>query len=188
MFEKVIFLDIDGVLNCNSSVEMCECENGSIIGVDDDKLSRLAAIVQYTGADLVLSSSWKEGWFDNWAPKQKHVEYLEKRLAQHGLKIKSITQGHISGSYYRGREIMGWLMQHPQTKEWVILDDEAWGDFFENPYIEGHWVWTSYKRGLTDSDAETAISILQGWLLSEDEFIMNYHEKQEWDIIGEKND
>ena len=48
---KVIFLDIDGVLNTNSDRE-----------ISNDKLKLLSELVSKTGADVVLSSSWRYGW------------------------------------------------------------------------------------------------------------------------------
>ena len=48
---KVIFLDIDGVLNTNSDRE-----------ISDDKLKLLSELVSKTGADVVLSSSWRNWW------------------------------------------------------------------------------------------------------------------------------
>lgn len=54
---KVIFLDIDGVLNCVTSKSYC----GMYVGVDADKIRRLARIVEETGAKIVLSSDWRDG-------------------------------------------------------------------------------------------------------------------------------
>lgn len=47
---RVIFLDIDGVLNTPSSEERC----GEYIGIDDDKVERLADIAKRTNAKSFL--------------------------------------------------------------------------------------------------------------------------------------
>ena len=53
---KVIFLDIDGVLNTPSSESRC----GEYIGIDDEKVKKLKKIVEKTKAEIVLISTWKK--------------------------------------------------------------------------------------------------------------------------------
>lgn len=48
---KIIFLDIDGVLNTNSDRN-----------ISDEKLIFLSELVSKTGAEIVLSSSWRNWW------------------------------------------------------------------------------------------------------------------------------
>lgn len=50
---KIIFLDVDGVLNCQNSKSNCY----GIMGIDDDKVSRLRKIVECTDAKIVLIST-----------------------------------------------------------------------------------------------------------------------------------
>ena len=46
MFETVIFLDVDGVLNCETSKSYVITEDGRVLtGIDKDKVKRLASIV-----------------------------------------------------------------------------------------------------------------------------------------------
>ena len=63
---KVIYLDIDGVLNSTFTTERLE----GVVGIDDELLSNLKSIVDYTGAKIVLISSWKNGWEKN----DKHLQ------------------------------------------------------------------------------------------------------------------
>lgn len=56
---NVIFLDIDGVLNSQETEERC---NG-VIGIDSDKVARLAKIVTSNNAILLLTSSWRLHWW-----------------------------------------------------------------------------------------------------------------------------
>ena len=53
---KLIFLDVDGVLNCAASFT----RRGNPFPIDDNKVDLLAQIVEATGAELVLSSTWRE--------------------------------------------------------------------------------------------------------------------------------
>ena len=134
MFETVIFLDVDGVLNCETSKSYVTTEDGqTLTGIDKDKVKRLASIVMATGADIVLS-----------------------------LFIRDKTPSSYRG---RGYEILFWLKTHPETKAWVVLDDEEWHDFYEYDEIMRHWVKTDYNVGLTDDNATAAIQILKGQLL-----------------------
>ena len=170
MFESVIFLDIDGVLNCRTSKSYVTMEDGDeFTGIDKDKVRRLASIVAATGADLVLSSSWKNGWFQNsgllfeQAGLANHAKYLTRHLYKKGkLILRDKTPNSYKG---RGYEIRFWLKTHPETKAWVILDDEEWHDFYEYDEIKRHWVKTDYETGLTNDDATAAIQILKGQLL-----------------------
>ncbi len=170
MFEIVIFLDVDGVLNCETSESYVITEDGQVFtGIDKDKVKRLASIVAATGADIVLSSSWKNGWYTSngllfgSTTLSNHAKYLRNHLYKKGkLFIRDKTPNSYRG---RGNEIIFWLKTHPQTKAWVVLDDEEWFDFYEYDEILRHWVKTDYNVGLTDDDATAAIQILKGQLL-----------------------
>ena len=170
MFETVIFLDVDGVLNCETSKSYVTTEDGqTLTGIDKDKVKRLASIVMATGADIVLSSSWKNGWYTSdgflfsSTTLSNHAKYLRNHLYKKGkLFIRDKTPSSYRG---RGYEILFWLKTHPETKAWVVLDDEEWHDFYEYDEIMRHWVKTDFETGLTDDDATAAIQILKGQLL-----------------------
>lgn len=88
---KVIFLDVDGVLNCRSTKDKC----GGYIGIDDKKVSLLKEIVDATGAIIILVSSWKEWWTNNprYKPNQDEMAtYLDEKLAKQGLIIRDKTR------------------------------------------------------------------------------------------------
>ena len=152
MFETVIFLDVDGVLNCETSKSYVTTEDGqTLTGIDKDKVKRLASIVMATGADIVLSSSWKNGWYTSdgflfsSTTLSNHAKYLRNHLYKKGkLFIRDKTPSSYRG---RGYEILFWLKTHPETE------------------IMRHWVKTDYNVGLTDDNATAAIQILKGQLL-----------------------
>ncbi len=160
---KIIFLDIDGVLNCSTSKSYCHDDKcGVITGIDSDKVKRLAKIVKATGAEIVLSSDWKDGWSKYYtSSKPSHAKYLDNHLYKKGkLTIKDKTPSINKGSWYRGEEILTYLRLHLDITDYVILDDTYFEDFFIKE-IEEHLVLTNYKLGLTDSDVEKAIRILR---------------------------
>jgi histidinol phosphatase-like enzyme len=49
---KVIFLDVDGVLNSQQLFE--KCEDDQLISVDEDNIKNLKTIVDATGAKIIL--------------------------------------------------------------------------------------------------------------------------------------
>lgn len=145
---NIIFLDIDGVLNCQKSAE----RNGGIIGVDDDKAIILARIVKENNAKIVLSSSWKIGW-NREGNLRKHSEYLVKSLAKQSIYIADKLDDNINGSL-RGKSIMNWLDNHIH-KNFIILDDDMF-DYEENNLVS-HLIKTSfYKEGLTKDNISEA--------------------------------
>lgn len=161
---KAIFLDVDGVLNCSTSKSYCHDDIcGVITGIDSDKVKRLAKIVEATGAEIVLSSDWKDGWSKYYtSPKPSHAKYLDNHLYKKGrLTIKDKTLSTSKGSWFRGEEILAYLRSHKDVENYVILDDTFFEDF-STKEIEEHLVLTDYKVGLTDTDVNKAIKILGG--------------------------
>ena len=157
---KAIFLDIDGVLNSDSSKSYCR----EYIGIDKDKVRRLAAIVSETEADIILTSTWKHGW----QPKRKYdkfqfplAKYLDDHMQKKGkLKIKDKTPEMFDESKMRGRSIKAYLALHPEYTSWVVLDDMVFSDYSKTG-IYPHLVITDPQTGLTDDDAAAAIKILK---------------------------
>lgn len=151
---KVIFLDIDGVLNCKSSKSRC----GVYIGIDSDKVVRLREIVDATSAKIVLSSSWRTDWFKDADANTECGRYIDRKLKREGLVILDKTGRDIYDR--RRKEIENW-MEGKDIEAYVILDDldYNWG------YSEcvNHWVETTFSRddgGLQAEHVAKAIEIL----------------------------
>lgn len=163
---NVIFLDIDGVLNCETSKSRC----GNYLGIDKDKVKRLANIVNTTSADIILTSTWKIGWCRNPASNlipsydapafDKAAKYLNNHLWKKGkLTVKDKTKERRL--IYRGSGIRDYLTKHPEITGWVVLDDYIFPDFTDEQ-INSNLVLTNPKTGLTDEDADFAIKIING--------------------------
>ena len=62
---KVIFLDIDGVLNSNfwNDTHQREISDGTLI--DEEKVMLLGQLIRDTNAKVILHSGWKF-WFVKW--------------------------------------------------------------------------------------------------------------------------
>ena len=169
--KKVIFLDVDGVLNSNRTLY-------EDISLEDDLILNLKELVDKTGAKIILSSSWRLS--------TEAVSMLMDKLDKFGLVISGMTcdgvdldwlkkyefdvtkkyldtkfdydeNRQIKITHDRGAEIFKWLHDHDDCA-YVILDDEI--EDIKPYFSESVIVKTSYKTGLTKEDVKKAIQIL----------------------------
>jgi hypothetical protein len=170
MVTRIVFLDMDGVLNSheffngrkpwtNSPPDDKRPEYWAVM-VDPEAVERLNRIIAATGAKVVISSSWRY-----------HVppDMMQKVLELRGFKGEVIGrtptagQVHASGilvSLTRGHEIETWLVKnrHLNVMDYfVILDDMGPTQF---AHLPGHHVETSWGKGLLDEHVPRAIDIL----------------------------
>ena len=139
---KVLFLDIDGVMNHEALF------GKGIYAIDpigEQHLILLKQIVDETGVEIVLSSSWR--CCENARDK------VSKSLSNMGMKFISTTPV-FRASLERSLEIQDWLDNHPEVVEFAILDDDA------DANIEGHFFQTTFKEGLTKEIANSVIKYL----------------------------
>ena len=130
----VIFLDIDGVLNCDETQEKC----GGFRGIEDGKVSLLKEIVDLVNGEIILSSTWRYGFSKNspdWA--RGLSEYLKGKLEKQGLKISGMTPD--INCTQRGKEIKLWLDTNGKADKVIILDDEE----FDWEGLEDKWICTT---------------------------------------------
>ena len=169
--KKVIFLDVDGVLNSSRTLY-------EDISLEDDLISNLKELVDKTGAKIILSSSWRLS--------TEAIATLMDRLDKFGLAISGMTcdgvdldwlekyefdvtkkyldtkfdwdeNRQIKITHDRGAEIFKWLHDHDDCA-YVILDDEI--EDIKPYFSESVIVKTSYKTGLTKEDVKKAVQIL----------------------------
>ena len=103
---RVIFLDIDGVLN-NS-----ETPNPRRFPyvVDTRLLARFCKLVRSTGARVVLSSSWR-------------VDPIGQLAAKfYGIPFSDVCPDMPKAA--RCDEIRSWLRRHPEVTRYAVLDDD----------------------------------------------------------------
>ena len=154
---KVIFLDIDGVLND----KYCRARAPSgCKGAVDAKLKLLREIVRQTDARLVLISSWKKYW-EREETTDPDMLYRMRKLKRFGLSIYDKTEESFWAN--RGEGIHVWLSANEDVTAWVVLDDETFPDY-EKYGIDKHLVKTKFfyekDAGLQEEHAEQAIAIL----------------------------
>ena len=154
---KIIFLDVDGVLNTDS----CRPRDA----IKSSLVERLAQAVLRTGSRIVLSSTWR-----------LHVKYrnkLLKRLESVGvdrcLIIDDTPQlpfdlrcGWPVAEHNRACEIAAWMASartHPDLK-WVAIDDLDVTNSPHASFFHGHFVHTTRQKGLTQDCADAIMRIL----------------------------
>lgn len=150
---KILFLDIDGVLN-SVATQMC--------GIDDCHLDHLQTILTSTQCKIVLSSSWKSN--DNL--KQRFYDALKQIGFDHNIIVLGTTQESKYG-VERGIEIQSYLeSKQTQTKynvrQWVAIDDMKLDTPKCQQFIQNHFVHIDRRNGLRQDTAATAIAILNG--------------------------
>ena len=162
MLVKIVFLDIDGVLNSHEYIRerAPEKERGSIIGIDPVAVVRLNRLVRETRAEIVVSSTKRAG-----RTRAQLIEMLEERGFV-GV-VRGMTPEHVvptPGGLYvaerRGHEIGAWLEAAPrygvEVESFVILDDDR-----DMAHLADRLVKTSFDNGLTDADVDRAIAMLR---------------------------
>ena len=162
---KIVFLDIDGVLNSNfwNEKHQREISDGTLI--DESKVKLLCKLIRDTDAQIILHSGWKY-WFDSdLKPLCREAENLRNLLEKEGLTIAGVTPDHATAeikkskkfSLVKAGEILAWLSMHNDVGSWVVLDDLD----LHSAEIEMHQVKTDQRVGLTIEDVEKAKRILQ---------------------------
>ena len=150
---KILFLDIDGVLN----FEGCEARTPEgYVGISDALVKKLRHIVDRTDAVIVLTSSWR---------KQKDApmwQYLNRKLGKQGLHIGSTLSSSFHESE-RYEAILDWMRKNTlegEIESWCILDDVPHIGYMEDMDVARHFIYTSRVLGLTDGDVDKAVRIL----------------------------
>ena len=138
MSMRVIFLDIDGVLNCDRTPNPRKFP----YIVDKRLLVRLKKLLRRTRAKVVLSSSWRLVPVGVLAAKYWGVPFIDTLP---DLPEKT-----------RRDEVLSWLAAHPEVTRYAILDDED--DGLDNlPLFQ-----PSSKTGITGEIAKGVDRYLSG--------------------------
>ena len=167
---KIIFLDIDGVLNSSiyaagllDAGKPTKDANGHELFAPDT-IAWFNSIVDETKAKIVISSSWRYLGLiplrNMWIERGLHGEIIgmtsmhavDEYILEHGLDW--LKNGSLSGSP-RAVEIEAWLHEHDNIDNFVILDDMPM-----SAALQPHFVHINPIHGLSDTQATKAIEIL----------------------------
>ena len=165
---KVIFLDIDGVLNTEQHRKLCRKkgiaysdENGDTF--DPVAVANLSKIIDETGADIVISSSWKF-----WGLLKLWEMWKNRKLPGKVIDVTPDTEedeillnadlSEMERIALRGYEIKEWLSFHgKKVSRYAIIDNV---DSFL-PEQQPHFVQVCPITGITVEDAEKVIKVLK---------------------------
>lgn len=164
---RIIFLDIDGVLNSSEyykSLDYLKETNGMSDAelmlvahhthLDPKALFLMNELVDRSGAEVVLSSTWR----GMYSPEEM-TEMMQKRGATFRIVASTpILFGKVNSSRIpRAKEIKAYLKAlQSQPESFVILDDHD--DMFD---LKTKLIQTNDKIGLTQEDIENSIKILE---------------------------
>ena len=164
---KVLFLDIDGVLNTERHYEYC-CKNHVASDerfgypFDPEAVANLKKNIDEIGAEIVISSSWKfwglSTMIDLWKRRNlpgKVIGITPQAMSDEMLQNADLTKMEMLP--LKGSEIKGWLSEHKRNvAQYAILDDV--NDML--PEQQSHFVQINPIVGITEQDAEEVIAIL----------------------------
>lgn len=161
-----MFLDIDGVLNTERQHDRCVNEgiapvDGFGYALDPEAVANLKRIVEQTGADIVISSSWKVSGLDAmqrlWARRDLPGKVIDiTPRIESGVMLLSVDFD-MDIPAVKGSEIKEWLSTNGRdVTHYAILDD--YPDML--PEQHSHFVQTDPIIGITEEDANEIIRIL----------------------------
>lgn len=126
---KVIFLDIDGVLNTYQTFKDINEEYKKTgidrIEIDEFRLEFLKEIIEKTGAVVVLNSSWKNNCkMENgkYISLSKKMRQFIEILSKHNISIYDFT---LDFKTNRQEAIYRWL-EGKNIESFIIIDDDPY--------------------------------------------------------------
>lgn len=168
---KIVFLDIDGVLNNEEDIVYLHEINGGWENKDFKKirneeafgsgtpfskrnLNNLKYLIEETNAKIILTSTWRGS--------KESTDCFLKALDSIGIKDKYIGKTKMKywdSNWGRGREITEWLEENKdkEVETYIIIDDDTdmhWEDCME------HFIHINGQVGLTHRDRQQAIDML----------------------------
>lgn len=151
---RVIFLDIDGVLNSEEWDRYVQsftygARFNNCYLLSQEMILRLQNVVFQTNAEIVLTSSWRTN--------ERAMCALTRQLSLYHLSIRDSTVSYAYGN--RADEVKLWLESHANVTSYAIIDDYDDG-FTQDEVLSTHFVQTAYAYGLTHEKAAEMIEIL----------------------------
>jgi hypothetical protein len=142
---KILFLDIDGVVNCATTAQ----RHRGFIGIDPYMALLVDRIIQATGCKVVLSSTWRMGEESREEVKRQVTDFIDTTDYSW---FDQKTNKHST----RGDEIQKWLDLHKDVTKYAILDDDT--RILDSQ--KHNWFQTYWETGLNEELANKVIKHL----------------------------
>lgn len=145
---KILFLDIDGVLNSKLYYKYIYKPENGWSRFDPYCAVLIKRLVEEFSLRIVITSTWRNGLVDR----------LMRELQDNGLNIFLHEDWHtpILRFSSRGKEIKSWLDNHPEVTDYLIIDDNE--NLLE--YQMNRFVKTNNFLGMAQEHYNQARSIL----------------------------
>lgn len=148
---RVIFLDIDGVL-CTPRAHLAYATGMLMRHYDPTSTRLLARLCRETGAEIVLSSTWRLSF------NISHMDALLMNAGFGDVPWHTAWKTPSLREQSRGEEIAKWMEQHGTPDRYVILDDDS--DMLESQ--KPNFIQTDTDEGFGYKDYERALKLLKG--------------------------
>lgn len=157
---KVLFLDVDGVLNSNR--RSLEISSGEYL--DEEKVKLLSKIIRQTGAVVVLHSAWRFWFNETMEPMRKEASDFSSLLGKYEIRMYDKTPDFSTEeikrtrkfSFVKADEILSWLNSHSNVENYIVLDDLN----LHNELLAQHQIQTDSVEGLTEENVSQAVQML----------------------------
>lgn len=161
---KIVFLDVDGVLNSNFWNDSHQKEISAGVLIDEEKVRLLAEIIARTNARIILHSGWRFWLDEQFMPLRKEATHFTMLMKKYKLEFFDRTPDLRTEevlrtnklSLVKASEILSWLSAHEDIERYLVLEDLD----LHNDVVRAHQVQTDQTRGLTREDVEQAVHFL----------------------------
>lgn len=151
---RVIFLDIDGVLNSGAYIKrLNDLFDRPENQMDPEAVQKLNRLTDLTGAKIVVSSTWRLAFLR----QANGLDMLQRCMKAYGItgEVIGMTFNDAWGTDRRGQEIQDYLDNNPNIEKFVILDDDS-----DMGPLLPHLIQTKFDNGLQDTHVEQIAAIL----------------------------
>jgi len=144
---RVLFLDVDGVLNRTGF------HPGTSVGlrswIEPELANRLTEVLRVTGAEIVLSSDWR---------RNRELQHLRDELRAAGIAGSLIGATPSLGGQPRWREIEAWMIEHGVSHEEIVVVDDG----YDMGTLAPRFVRASPLNGLDEEIASAIVALFGG--------------------------
>lgn len=141
---KIIFCDIDGVLNSHLGAQKT-----GIVGIEEDKVLLLKELIDRTHSELVITSKAR-------FISEMHEDRINT-IERLGVKIRDTFKGGLSPNP-KAIECLAYLQNKCEDFDNVLILDDNDDDF--KVYFKYNFIKVNPVTGLTPEDVKNGIEIL----------------------------
>jgi hypothetical protein len=143
---RVLFLDVDGVLNRTGF------RPGESLGlrswIEPELATRLSDVLRVTGAEIVLASDWR---------RDRELQHLRDELRAAGIDGSLLGVTPVLGGQERWREIEAWMIEHDVGPDAIVIVDDA----YDMGALATRFVRASPLNGLDEEVAAAIVALFE---------------------------